>query len=135
MTEYRLAAGVAWQTKVVKSVQSGKVRHQPKGSTQKSAACRTGIVLGVSGMAQGVKRVLTRDVLMAVAARWQISWEGSVQEVQALKAGRSLLHTCRDDVPDLDIIWQHFTGAQALLPAAILQYAHWRLSAECTTCS
>lgn len=65
--------------------------------------------------------MLTRDVCMAVAARWQLSWKGSVQEIQPLKAVWSLLNTCRDGVPDLDIIWQHFTGAQALLPAAILQ--------------
>ena len=69
---------------------------------------------------------------MAVAARWQLSWEGSVQEVEALKAVWSLLHTCCDGVPDLDIIWQHFTSAQALLPTAVLQYAHWLLSVECT---
>ncbi len=68
--------------------------------------------------------MVTRGVLMAVATGWQLSWKGSVQEVQALKAVWSLLHTCRDGVPDLDIIWQHFTGAQALLPTAILQYAH-----------
>ena len=77
--------------------------------------------------------MVTRDVLMAVAARWQLSWEGSVQEVEALKAVWSPLHTCRDGVPDLDIVWQHLTGAHALLPTAILQYAHWLLSVD-TTC-
>ena len=89
---------------------------------------RCDITLG----ARGVKRGLTRDVLMAFAARWQLSWEGSIQEVEALQAVWSLLHTCRDDVPDLDIIWQHFTGAQALLPTAILQYAHRLLSVDTT---
>ncbi len=69
---------------------------------------------------------------MAVAARWQLSWESSIQEVEVLKAVWSPLHTCRDDVPDLDIIWQHFTGAQALLPTAILQYAHRLLSVDTT---
>ena len=69
---------------------------------------------------------------MAVAARWQLSWEGSVQKVQALEAVWSLLHTCCDNVPDLDIIRQHFTGAHALLPTAILQYTHWLLSVDTT---
>ncbi len=79
-----------------------------------------------------MKRVVTRDVLVTVAARWQLSWEGSVQEVEALKAVWSLLHTCRDGVPDLDIIWQHLTRAQALLPTAILQCANWLLSVDTT---
>jgi hypothetical protein len=81
-----------------------------------------------------VKSVLTRDVCMAVAARWQLSWKSSVQEVQPLKAVWILLHTCRDGVPDLDIIWKHFTSAKALLPTAILQYAYWLLSVKWTTC-
>ena len=120
---------------MAKSAQSGKLIPERKGSTQTLTAYRLSKVVCVSGKAQEVKRVLTRDVLMAVAARWQLSWEGAVQEVQALKAVWILLHTCRDGVPDLDILWQHFTGTKALLPAAILQYAHWLLSLDCTTCS
>jgi len=52
MIKHSLAAKSAWQTKVAKSAQSGKLTPECKGSTQKSTAYRTSIVVGVFGKAQ-----------------------------------------------------------------------------------